>query len=265
MILPARWQQTFTLATSRVIGDVDPKGRSTFRRKQNKESTTMARMDLAYSWADQYQNGVSLKYQERMRDFNGEEASDSGWSDLGLFQAWQPIKFQRTWIFNTINVPTSKSLYDAKESFSVDAHGTGTYQAGLGVFHLINYKTWDILLSSEVHHSFARSFNGSMDTEVGSFWGASFTVGAGYVPWRSKFRYGLGFTPRLEGQKKVKTNQSSEVSKQSLVWDTVLNVTYSINAQYALGVNYVDQTVMGPAQNTLLNRTVSVLFQTHWL
>lgn len=266
MILPSSWQQTLTVASNRIIGDVDPDGSSTFRNSKNRETTNLARMDLAYSWSEKYQNGISVRYQNKKRSFEGSEASDSGWSDLGLFQAYQPIKYQRTWIFNSINVPTSQSVYDSKAAFSVDAHGAGTYQAGLGIFHLINFRSWDVIASSEVHHSFARSFgSGENKKEVGNFWGTSLSAGVGYIPWRSKFRYGLNLTPRIEGQKPVKINGANQNSKQSLVWDSVFNVTYTFNAQYALGVNYLDQTIVGPARNTLLNRSLSILFQTHFL
>lgn len=266
MILPSSWQQTLTLSSARVIGDVSPKGSSVFRNSKNKESTNIARMDLAYSWTDKYQSGVSFRYQNKNRSYNGTQASDTGWSDLGLFQAYQPIKYQRTWIFNSINVPTSNSVYDAKENYSVDAHGTGTYQAGLGIFHLVNFRSWDMVFSSEAHHSFARRFaNGQDQKAVGSFWGTSVSIGGGYIPWRSKVRYGLNLTPRFEGQKQVRVNGINQDSKQSIVWDSVVNVTYSIDAQYALGVSYLDQTWFGPARNTLLSRSVSLLFQTHFL
>lgn len=266
MILPAKWQQTFTLASSRVIGDVTPKGRSTFRNSKNRETTNIARMDLAYSWTDKYQNGVSFRYQNKKRTFEGTEASDSGWSDVGLFQAYQPIKYQRTWIFNSNNIPTSNSTYDSRETYQVDAHGTGTYQTGIGIFHLVNFTSWDLIFSSEIHHSFARTFEQNQETkEVGSFWGTSVSVGTGYVPWRSKMRYGYNLTPRIEGQKEVKVNGQNQNSKQSVVWDSVFNATYTINASYAVGVNYLDQTIFGPASNTPLNRSVSVLFQTHFL
>lgn len=266
MILPSKWQQTFTVASSRVIGDVDPKGSSTFRNNKNKESTNIARMDLAYSWTDQYQNGVSFRYQNKNRSFNGTEANDSGWSDVGLFQAYQPVKYQRTWLFNSFNIPTSKSLNNSTETLQVDAHGTGTYQAGLGIFHLVNFTAWDLVFSTEVHHSFGRTFHVNQeDKEVGGFWGTSISAGAGYIPWRKKIRYGLNLTPRLEGQKDVVINGNNQNSKQSLVWDSVVNVTYSINAQYAVGVSYLDQTVIGPAKNTLLTRSLSLLFQTHFL
>lgn len=266
MILPSKWQQTFTVSSGRVIGDVDPKGSSTFRNNKNKETTNFARMDLAYSWSEKYQNGVSFRYQNKTRSFNGTEASDSGWSDIGLFQAYQPIKYQRTWIFNSINIPTSHSIYDSRETFSVDAHGTGTYQAGLGIFHVINYATWDFVFSSELHHSFARNFDkGQDEKKVGGFWGTSLSGGVGYIPFRSKIRYGVNLTPRIEGEKRIQINGQSQNSKQSVVWDSVANVTYSINADYAVGVSYLDQTLFGPAKNTLLNRSISLLFQTHFL
>lgn len=265
MILPSKWQETLTVATTSVIGDVDPQGKSTFRNSRNKETTKLARMDLAYSWNEKYQNGISVRYQNKNRSFEGTEASDSGWSDLGLFQAYQPIKYQRTWIFNSNNIPTSNSVYDSDETFSVDAHGTGTYQSGLGILHLINFKSWDLAFSHEVHHSFARTFgNNENRKKIGSSWGTSFSAGVGYIPWRSKTRYGFNLTPRIEGQRANKINGENQNSKQSLVWDSVFNVTYTFNATYALGLNYLDQTIVGPARNTLLNRSISLILQTHF-
>ena len=266
MILPSKWQQTVTLASTSVIGDVDPNGNSTFRNSKNKETTKLARMDLAYSWTEKYQNGISVRYQNKNRTFEDTEASDSGWSDLGLFQAYQPIKYQRTWLFNSFNIPTSNSVYDSTETLSVDAHGTGTYIAGLGIFHLVNFKTCDLSFSTEVHHSFARTFGTDENQkEIGRSWGTSVSSGVGYIPWRSKARYGFNLTPRMEGQRDTKINGESQTSKQSLVWDSVFNVTYTINATYAVGVNYLDQTIVGPARNTLLNRSISFILQTHFL
>src|SRR5690606_40906243 len=71
MILPASWQETLTLSHSKVIGDVNDKGSSTFRRKENKDTTNLAKLDLAYSWTPQYQSGISVKYQNKSRDFDG--------------------------------------------------------------------------------------------------------------------------------------------------------------------------------------------------
>src|SRR5437762_1247992 len=87
MIMPSTWQQTFTVGNSRVIGDVNPKGQSTFRRTNNKEQTTLARADLAYQWTDLYQTGLSVKYQNKERQVDNDEAKNSGWSDLNFFHA----------------------------------------------------------------------------------------------------------------------------------------------------------------------------------
>ena len=266
MVLPSKWQQTFAFSRSNVIGDTDAKGSSTFRTGNNKEQTSAARMDLAYSLNAKYQSGVAFRYQNKSRNFNGNSSSDSGFSDLGLSHAYQLDEYSRTWIFQTANIPTATSIYDTNKSFAVDAQGTGTYQTSLGIFVLKNVKLFDYFFSPEIHYSFARSFkNQAGKTELDGFWGASFSAGAGYIPWRSKFRYGLSLTPRLEGAKTVRTGSSTTAGKESLVWDSVVNITYSIDAQYSLGLSYVDQTFFGPARNTLLNRSIAVIFQTRWL
>lgn len=265
MIIPADWQETFTLSQSKVIGDVNDKGSSTFRKSSNKEILNLARLDLAYSWTPRYQSGVSIKYQNKSRAFNGSEANDSGWNDIGLSHAYKPKSLDRFWIFQTLNIPTATSVYDSNSSFAVDAHGTGTYLSSVGIFGISNYKEWDVLYSTEIHHSFARSISANnSETEIDGYWGSSVTAGAGYIPWRSKARYGVALTPRLEGSKNISVNGQRSQSKESLVWDTSLNFTYTLGASYALGLNYTDQTFFGPAKNTLLNRTLSFQFQSRW-
>ncbi len=266
MIQPAKWQETFTISQARVIGDVNENGRSTFRQSSNKETTQLARLDLAYGWSPRYQSGVSIKYQNKERDFNGTESNDSGWNDIGLSHAFQPKTLDRLWFFQTLNIPTARSVYDSRSSFAVDAHGTGTYLTSIGVFGIHNVKEWDFVYSSELHHSFERTFkNNNSETEIGSSWGSSLTGGVGYIPWRSKARYGLALTPRLEGGKNVVINGNESAGRESLVWDTSLNFTYTFNASNAIGFNYTDQTVFGPVKNTILNRSLSFQFQTRWL
>lgn len=265
MILPSKWQQSFSLSQTRIIGDVNEKGSSTFRRSTNKDQTNLARVDLSYGWSERYQSGVSVKYQDRTRKFYGESSDSAGWSDVGLSHAWKMFPHQRLWAFQTLNIPTARSAYDSNTDFSVDARGTGTYQTSLGAFGIINLREWDFLYSAEVHRSFARTIrNRETTTEVGAFWGTSASGGVGYIPWRSKGRYGISLSPRLEGSKSVTVNKSRSPGASSLVWDSSLNYSYTINAQYSLGLNYIDQTILGPAKNTLLGRTVSFVFQTKW-
>lgn len=266
MIFPAKWQETFTLSHARVIGDVNSTGTSTFRNNNNKDTTQLARLELAYGWTDRYQTGLSFRYQNRDRELNGTRANNSGWNDIGLSQAYKLKAFNRLWVFQTLNIPTAKSIYNSQAALAVDAQGTGTYASSVGVFGIHNLKDWDFIYSSEVHHSFARTFEqNNSKTEVGGFWGTSMTGGVGYIPWRSKARYGLNLTPRFEGAKQIVADGTRTPSRQSVVWDSSVNVTYTFNAENALGVNYLDQTLFGPARNTLLNRSISFLFQTRWL
>jgi hypothetical protein len=266
IILPAKWQQTFMLAQTTVIGDVDARGKSIFRdQSKNKEATQFGRLDLSYSWTFRYQTGISLRYQSKVREFNGTEAKNAGWSDIGLSHAYMPKMFDRVWIYQTLNLPTAKSVYNSQSSLAVDAQGTGTYLTSVGIFKIHNYRTGDFTFGSEVHRSFPRKFNSEgNELDVRGAWGGSVSLGAGYVPWKSKSRFGVNITPRVEGPKTVVNNQSRVSGKQSMVWDTVINYTYSINLEYALGLTYLDQTILGPASNTLLNRTFGFVFQSRY-
>jgi hypothetical protein len=265
MIFPSKWQETFTLSQGRAIGDVDSKGRSVFRRPDNKDITNLARLDLSYGWTSRYQSGVSVKYQNRSREFQGQDSNSSGWSDVGLSHAYKPFEFHRLWFFQTLNIPTATSLYNSSANFSVDARGTGTYQSSLGVFGIHNTTSWDFIYSYELHRSFARTFqsNGTT-TEVQGFWGTSATGGVGYIPWKSKSRFGFAVSPRFEGQKDVVIDGTKTTSKNSLVWDSSLNYSYTVNFQHALGLNYTDQTLIGPVKNSVVSRVISFQWQTKW-
>jgi hypothetical protein len=265
MLLPSKWQETLTVSQGRVIGDVNEKGASTFRRSSNRDVTTLGRLDLAYGWTGRYQSGVSFKYLGRTRELNGESSNSSGWSDLGLTQGYQIFPLKRLWLFHSVNIPTARSIYDSSESFSVDARGTGTYQTSFGVFGISNRKEWDFLYSYEVHRSLEKKFDDRQtQTRVSGFWGTSFTGGAGYIPWRSKARYGVNLAPRYEGPKDVTINGKRTAGKSSLVWDSTLNFSYTLSASHAFGLSYTDQTIFGPVRNSLLSRIIGFQWQTKW-
>lgn len=262
MILPSKWQQTFTVTQARVIGDTDTKGSSTFRSDRNRDTTTAARLDLGYSWTHRYQTNVAVKYQNRSREFQGDSASDSGWSDVGLSHAYQAPDWRRMWFFQSLNIPTANSNYDTRQKLGVDAQGSGTYLLSQGVVGIVNRKEWDFILGPELHYSFGRSFErDGEEVQVMSSTGGSFLLGAGYIPWRSKTRYGVSLNPRYEGPRAVRNNGEENRSDRSLVWDGGLNVTHTFNAEYSLGLNYLDQTIVGPARNTLLVRSLGLAFQ----
>jgi hypothetical protein len=248
-----------------VIGDVDTKRQSVFRNSKNKDTLTAMRMDLSYSWTSRYQTGISLKYQNRDRAFNGDTANNSGWSDVAISQAFQAPNWRRLWYFQSLNIPTANSNYNSQEKLAIDAHGTGTYQLSMGVFSVSNFKEWDVLLGPEVHYSFARNFERGGDrVAVSGAAGTGVLVGAGYIPWRSKMRYGVSLNPKYEGPKTVRINDEPTKSESSLVWDSSINLTYTLSAEYSIGATYLDQTLFGPVQNTILVRSVSALFQARW-
>lgn len=267
MILPADWQATWTLAASKVIGDVNTNGQSTFRNSQNKDQTQAFKLDLSYRWSDAWQTGISSRYQKRDRDFQDSQAENSSFGDLGLSQAYQFERYHRLFTYVTVNIPTGRSIYDTRQNFAVDAQSTGLYSASLGMVKFFNYEQWDLITAAEAHRSLGRSFNSASqgDLEVRPTWGSSINLGAGYTPWKKKYRFGLNITPRYEAPKVTVSNSQIQTSDKSLVWDSGLNITYTIAADQAVGLRYIDQTVIGPVRNSTLTRTIAVLYQVRWL
>ena len=89
-------------------------------------------------------------------------------------------------------------------------------------------------------------------------------LGMGFVPWRSKYRISTSLTPRYESSKKMTSNETNTKSDRVLSVDSLVGLTYMINAHQNLGLNYLDQTLVGPARNTLLSRSLSLVFQERW-
>lgn len=258
MTLPSRYQISSTLGLSRVQGDVDTKGQSTFRKDSNKDQSQTMRLDLSKMWKS-WQGGISLSMVNRQRELDSQSNSAQGLSDIQLYMAKEEWwKVTKIFPFIKQNIPIANSLYNAKSALAVDAFGLGVYQTSIGAALIRNYKVWDHNFTTEIHQNWARTTG---DTHVSAAAGGSMLLGAGYVPWKSRVRLGFSFGPRLESAKQIVTQGSTTHSQKSLVWDSVLSLGYQIEADQNIALNYADQTFFGPARNTTLTRAVTFLYQ----
>jgi hypothetical protein len=266
--MEATAQVNTTYAEANTIGSTDEFGNSIFRDKSNKEKLRTFKIDGIYR-KKRHQMGFSAGESWKSRQINNEKESSSGLTDFSLLYNYNLKDTQslfshipKLWLFSKFLIPVSESNYDTNTRLGTDARGNGQHQLALGIVGIKNYRVIDWTTSLELHKNLAKTFNGNEEVSVQSSYGGSVSAGVGYVPWKRKNRLSLLLTRRIEEAKRIRTENSkwSSTSKSSSV-DTVLGWSYEISAFDTIATSYNDQTIMGPAVNTQLQRIWSLQYQ----
>ena len=152
------------------------------------------------------------------------------------------------------NIPTGRSIYDPgilTEGAGVTGHGQ--WGAGLGVTVRKIYFPWTLTLQLRSIELFAEEFG---ETRVSNFYdsAASFIVNYASRLWDLGFTAGVSYShlsPRILRPSNVR---SSITENTSLLFGSQKVITDS----WSVGVSYRDQTLLGPARNSLLNRSINI-------
>lgn len=268
-----RAQVSASLSHGNVIGDAPPQGIPVFRAASDSERVQILRFDAAYLVEERLQVGMGLPIVRRSRNFSEKDGSSAtGLGDLGAsaayeflpqwtYSAWKP----RGFVFTQITVPTGPSIYDASQSHLVDARGRGYWSAAAGVAFVKSWGNWDALASIEGHRSFSRTVSSSDGQSISLHpgWGASALLGGGFSPGGGDLRLGLSLSPVHEGAIDVEGGVTSR-SEAQLVWNTSAQVGYLLSPEWSSSLAYTDQTLLGPARNVSLSRTVMLSLQHRW-
>lgn len=269
-------QLTLTTSAGTVIGDAPAEGIPVFRSSRVRESSQLLKIDAATvlpGELDRWQAGVSVPM-TRHDFWRADSGSNSpmalGDVQLGTafaflpewsYSAWKPKGF----VFAQLTLPTGRSIYESAATDAVDAGGKGFTTASAGMILVKRWSTWDASLTAQVSRSFGRDFaaiSGSEPLSVAPFWGASASASVGWS--RGAFRAGLRLQPVYTQALTTSTPSSLSVSSYKLSWDTGLDATWLVNDDWSLSGSYVDQTLLGPAVNASLSRTVSVTLLRRW-
>ncbi len=247
MTLPADWQVSTQLSLSRVIGDTDTDGRSVFRGNKNHEGMTRFGQDVAYRMA-RFQLMAGYGYADKQVQY---QEDSQGLSDASVALAHE-TEFAslslRLYPFYRHVFPVGKSQgmpTDLNPGRSLDSAGV------VGAWYGMN---WDAQVTPEFHRNGEGENNG---VTLAPSWGGSLGLGVGYLPSRSRWRYGSTLTARYEGAGRT----SEGATARSQVWDLGLNLGRQLNAHHNVAASYLDQTLLGPARNTRLNRAVGMVWQ----
>ncbi|MBC7690625.1 MAG: hypothetical protein H7222_02560 [Methylotenera sp.] len=265
-------QVSVSAARGTVIGDAPAEGLPVFRNGATSEVTEIYLLSGAILVADRWQvgAGVPILRHEAAAKSTG---SSSGLGDIRLngayeflpewtYSAWKPRGFG----FLQFTLPTGTSVYDTQSAGAVDALGKGFYSLGAGSLLVKRWSAWDTYAIPEVHFSFRRTFRNenAEQLQIGSGSGASVSWGVGMSPGEGNFRIGLRLQPLYESPKGVVSDGATSRSGHQLSWNTALEATYLVSTAWAINGMYVDQTLLGPAVNTTLSRTLALGLQRRW-
>ncbi|MCC7441255.1 MAG: hypothetical protein IT285_06470 [Bdellovibrionales bacterium] len=256
----------FALSQSAVIGDAPSEGLAVFRAPGDDEWTRTLRVEGALLLSDRWQAGLWFPWVQRELRRPGAHSDASGAGDLRAhlgyeilpeweYSAWRP----RGFAFFQLTVPTGVSVYEATAPGAVDATGRGFWALSAGTLLIKKGAAWDGWALPEARVILARKFSGA---SLGGGIGASLGFGAG----RSfgAFRLGARVQPQWESSRAVTSSLGRSRTDRLWVWDTGLEASWMQNDALSWTASYVDQTLLGPARNTALNRTFALSVQHRW-
>jgi hypothetical protein len=268
-----RIQMSLLTSRSTVIGDAPAHGIPVFRSASDDEVTLTHRLDAAVLLDDRWQVGFILpvvQHSVRNHQVNethtapGDLRFNLGYEALPewTYSEWKP----KGYVFTQLLLPTGRSIHETTMLSAADASGSGFFTAALGTLLIKRWSSWDAQLLPEVHYSFARRFQaGTLQVTPG--WGMSFTLAGGYSI--GPFRVGFRLQPLLNQAQHFEFFSDDLVRTAStarrLLWTTGTELTYLHSDHWSMSATYTDQTLLGPAYNTTLSRSLALAVQRRWM
>jgi hypothetical protein len=165
------------------------------------------------------------------------------------YSRWRPVIYTSL----LLNLPTGKSIYDNTQ-LSEGTDVTGHNQWGLGVGFTMRkvYFPVTLLLQGRALQILKRQFS---NVEVSSFYDSSLAMLGSYsLNWQALTLH-LGVTTNHLSSRTL----NSSIESQSMQNTSLLvGLQKSMNETWTVGLNYSDQTLLGPAKNSVLNKTFTM-------
>lgn len=248
-----RWAARLLTSNAFVVGSVNGGGRSEWREDSTDEHSLIFSPSLVYRFGDYWQFG--LRSSLRRRSIS--EQAKWGFGDTVMSAALEPFPpyiyspwKPRFFMVAALSAPTGLAPYDTNKGL-VAANGSGFWSPALAVLFSKNVDDFDLVLSGELKYQFERVFKYE-NVEPGMIYSSK--LGAGYT--FSGIRFGAMMGLAYEEAKKLKKANTTNSSK--LVWDTQFDLSADVNVRWSVHLAYADQTLMGPAFNSDLERNVSL-------
>lgn len=203
------------------------------------------------SYSDRNESGATTHLSDTLMGYSYEVLPEYN------FSYWKPIVYATVFL----NIPTGHSIYDsARLSEGADVTGHGQWGAGLGITLRKVYFPWTITLQARTIQLLAEEFENS---RVSDFYdsSAAFLLSYSSQWWGLMFNGGVTFT-HLSERRLEPSQITSSVSQN---FNVLGGVQRALSGKWMVGINYSDQTLFGPAKNTLLNRSINLNFNYNYL
>lgn len=236
-----------------VVGEAPAEGLPIFRNEEHVENSQKISLNGSYLTSDRTQASVSIPVVRNYVNRFGSKDVSAGLGDVQISGAFETIP---EWTYNPFKphvynylqatFPTGKSVYQDPEV----TRGKGFYTLSTGALFLKTWNGIDSSLQVEAYHSFNRKDSEGNSIKPG--FGFNGTLGFGYN--LNDFRLGPSFSYNYEDP--VKVNEAHTGPKE--VWGLGAGLSYLWNLKWTSLLSYNDQTLLGPAKNTNLNRSVTL-------
>jgi hypothetical protein len=266
-------QLNFGISAGGVVARTGEDGVPVFGSPQYSDRTQLFRLDAATLLSDRLQMGISFPWVSRTVNVGSLVGSTGGIGDIRLslgyevLPAWTYSKWKpQGYLFSVLSFPTGISKFEYQNPTASDVTGNGFYSASMGSLLLRRWVEWDLFFVPEVHYSLPRTFSRQNHAfEVVPGWGGSVGAGAGFSPGGGEFRFGVRVQPRLDQANRV---PAFDRSASSISWigscDTGIDFSYLLGSRTTLMLSYTDQTLLDPAINSNLSRTLGFNLQHRW-
>ena len=224
----------------------------TLRSTQLLVSTTLGPRHQAFfgasllegTYSDSYNSGSQVHMGDTQLGYSYEVLPEYS------FSYWKPLVYLSV----LGNLPTGHSIYE-ESSLSEGAGVTGHNQWGVGLGLTVRKVYFPLTLTVQVKSLkiFSRSFERVF---VSDFYDQSLALLVNYATRFWGLSLNSGVTSNLLSSRQISTsaNRSGSMYSTNLLFGLQKPLTDSLG----VGLNYVDQTLIGEASNTLLNRTYSI-------
>lgn len=254
-----RAQISLSQSQNNVIGDTNPSGESIFRNENNIERINRTNISGTYLFGEYAQVGMATNFQEKYRQtLSGANEANRGLGDLTLFSAYEflpDLSYSayrpRGFVTMEINVPTSPSVHDSESLMATDTRGSGFYSLSVGTHWLKVIGEHSLTSFQKVKISRKETFNNQLIAP-----GPDYSIGFSYSHlFLKSFSWSLGLTYQYKTGKEVNNNG---IKESEYFVDTELGLSYQMSDDWGASLNYLDQTIMGPAKNTTLSRQINL-------
>ncbi len=260
-LITGDYQAQFSLSSSySSVVAMQTGDKALFWEDGHHQRTLTHKVSIASMISENSQVGLSVEYLKKEYSFQSGSSESS--QDLGdlttqfgyelLAESYYTSYLPRILLGLAHTLPTGVGVEESNKPGLSDVTGLGRHQTSLSLLFLKRRPNSMISLKLETHQRWRRA-------RIGASNGHSFELSASYLPPKVNWNLGAGFGTIFNNGREVKGAQGQSYrSSFERVSEIFLFTALSFSNDWESSLRYVDQTLVGPAKNSTLSRTLSL-------